>query len=185
MKLLIITVVVLILVCILIVFAKQPVLQQNISSKLKILNPTVAETPDTVLSLYPNSVSLVATKSAYIAIQIDTGRNHINSVQIELAYDPRVFGRIQVVPGPFFENPVIVYAENNMRSGRATYVLRPASNASVTGSGIVASLEVDKQKQATMSASTIVQILPKSVVTAHSIPFSLLKLAKGAVLQLQ
>ena len=106
--------------------------------------PTQAITPiepaaQTILSFGGLTSSPSAAYS--IPINIETLKNKVTAVQLEMQYDPKVLTNVVVTPGSFFKNPVILLNQIDAKTGRISYAfgINPTDQA-VAGNGIVATL---------------------------------------------
>lgn len=139
---------------------------------------------DTILSFSPDYVMLSTSEAASIDIKIDTGRNQITGVQVELAYDPEVFTDIKIEPGTFFPQANVLLNNNDKKSGRYSYALvLPPTTPPLTGSGTVAKVSLKKFANVSNTQSpTALTILPKSLVSAIGVEGSVLRETKSATI---
>ena len=139
-----------------------------IPSETPIQNPI-----QTTLTVSSNLIKL-STPSAYsTSINIDTGQDPVNKVQLEISYDPKTLTKIEITPGSFFENPEIFLKNIDPVNGRISFALGVQNgNTGIVGQGILATLSFATLQK---FASTSVSLLPKTQVTADGFPQSVLK----------
>jgi hypothetical protein len=125
-----------------------------------------------------NSPSLPNTYSADITIA--TGGDKITGAQLELSYDPKVLTDVQIKPGTFIQNPVILLKKVDETNGRISLAIGiPLGGTPPTGAGTVATITFNEVSTAT--GSTIIDFLPKTAVTATGIAQSVLKSSTGSL----
>lgn len=116
-----------------------------------------------------------------LPINIATGTNSVTAVQLELQYDPALLSSVAVIPGSFFTNPVLIFNEIDIPTGRISYALgiSPADSG-IKGSGVVANLTFEAN--AGIPQQTSILFLPKTLVTAEGITQSVLRATNPAQL---
>lgn len=137
----------------------------------------------TTLSLSPASASESSQLTQYtLAVVINTGENPVNSVQMELAYDPQALTNVTLAPGDFFQQPSALVDNINTVDGRISYALAEQIDLpGKMGTGSVALLSFNVSPTFTDKTTTIT-FLPKSAVAADRILESVLKKATGYTL---
>ncbi len=159
---------------ILIILAVFPVTQKTSISITP--TPTVESEAETVLTLTPAvaSTSAVASGSANYSMNVNilTGKNKVNAVQLELSYDSEALVNVDIKPGDFFTNPIVLLKNIDTETGRISYALAaPLGGDGKTGSGTVATLVFTPLGK----NETTVKFLPKTQVAADGIQTSVLK----------
>lgn len=160
---------------VLIVLAIFPVTQRTSVSITP--TPTIASPAQTVLAFGPPvaTSSAVASASATYSMDINilTGRNIVNAVQLELSYDPKALVNVDIKQDDFFTNPVVLLKNIDTVAGRISYALAvaPGQNGK-QGTGTIAILTF---KPATAGESTMIKFLPKTQVAAEGVQTSVLK----------
>ncbi len=159
---------------ILIVLAIFPVTQKTSVSITPI--PTIASQAQTVLAFAPPvaSTSAIASGSATYSMDVSilTGRNKVNAVQLELAYDPKALVNVDIKPGDFFTSPVVLLKNIDVVQGRISYALAISAGANgKQGTGTIATLSFN----ALSKAPTVIMFLPKTQVAAEGVQTSVLK----------
>lgn len=147
---------------------------------------SITPTPvaQSTLSLSPANLvvnPLIASRSA-LNINIDAS-NDVTGVQMELSFDPSLLKNVNIVPGNFFTNPLVLLKNINQKDGRVLYILAiTPSQEPRKGTGTVATLTFTPNAFATGSANKITEVkfLPKTVITARGIGASVLKSALPA-----
>jgi hypothetical protein len=139
-------------------------------------SPTIS-VAHSVLSLKPNPVKVVPGGVGQVSVEINTSDNPVTAVQLELSYDPKVLSNVQIVPGPLFQNSVVLINKNDPATGKFTYAFgRTPSQAPVQGTGVVATITFTARASATPSQLTL---LPTTLVTARGVATSVLKSSSG------
>ncbi len=163
-----------IITSILILLAVYPITQKpNVSTGPV---PTVTPVAQTVLVFAP-PVALVSTSSAVPTYSMDvnllSGRNRVNAVQLELSYDPKVLTNVDVKPGAFFTNPIVLLKNVDETAGRISYALAlsPVTGGKI-GTGTIAVLTFSSNAP---GQKTSIKFLSKTQVTAQGIRASVLK----------
>lgn len=136
--------------------------------------PPVAQT---ILLFGDLSMATDSAETLYsIPIIIQTGKNLVTGVQLELLYDPQIIANVSIQQGRFFSNPVVLLNSIDSDNGRISYAIGISPQDSAKkGEDIVATLTF-KAKPSTPSATTI-SFLPKTLVTAERVAQSVLKSA--------
>lgn len=134
--------------------------------------PPVAQT----ILLFGNlSMATDSAKPLYsIPIIIQTGKNFVTGVQLELFYDPQIITNVSIAQGPFFSNPVVLLNSIDSDNGRISYALGINPQDSGKKGEDIAATVTFKAKVASPTATSIT-FLPKTLVTADGISQSVLK----------
>lgn len=136
--------------------------------------PPVAQT---VILFDQTSMSTASANPLYsLPVIIQTGKNLVTGVQLELAYDPKIITNVSIQQGSFFSNPVVLLNNIDIEAGRISYALgiRPQDSAK-KGEDIVATLTF--RAKASTPTTTTISFLPKTLVTAEGVSQSVLKSA--------
>lgn len=150
------------------------------------LNRTETPTP-TPVSIAQTTLAMttpIASTSGLLDsdISINTNGNSVTAVQIELSYDPKDLGSVDISPGTFFKNPTELFKKIDAQNGRVSYAIGVSlGEKGATGSGVVATLSFSKFKTV---GTTSISFLPKSLVTSEGISQSVLKSATGTTFDL-
>ena len=137
----------------------------------------------TVLTLAPASASQSSQLTQYtLAVTMNTGENVVNSVQLELAYDPQALTNVTVAPGNFFQQPNTLVSNINTTDGRISYATAEQIDLpGRQGTGVVALISFNIAKDFT-NQSTQITFLPKTAIAADRILESVLRKATGYTL---
>lgn len=160
---------------VLIILAIFPVTQRTSVSIAP--TPIIKSTAETVLAFAPPiaSTSAVASGSATYSMDINilTGENKVNAIQLELSYDPKALFSVDIKPGDFLTSPTSLLKNVNATTGRISYALAvsPGANGK-QGTGTVAVLSF---KPFDITVPTAIRFLPKTQVAAEGIQTSVLK----------
>lgn len=146
--------------------------------------PTVSKDTKTDFAFTSLEISQDARASSVsgnyeVDIKIDTDKNEVTGVQLELTFDPSKLTKVNIVPGGFLLNPAVLIKDIDTKNGRITFALgnKPGEKA-VKGSGVVAVLSFSK---ATPEATNI-NFLPHSAVSAPGYNQSVLRETVSAVI---
>lgn len=105
-------------------------------------------------------------------VNIDSDDNEVTGVQLELSYDPKVLGKVDIKPGSFLLSPVVILKKIDTTSGRITYMLgNQLGEPGVKGKGTIAVISFSK----TGDKETSIDFLPQTLVTAQGLDQSVLK----------
>ncbi len=117
--------------------------------------------------------------SAEIDVNIDSGKNKVNGVQLEIAYDPKEVKINDIKPGSFFDNPLVISKKVDSEKGVVTLLLGSQINQKgIEGSGTVAVINFTK----TTSGDSQLSFNPGTLVTADGGSQSVLsKTASGSI----
>lgn len=154
-------------------------------NQVSISTPTVTEIlPQTDISLLEPTASKTAKlKSEFKSeIQIDTGQNKVTTVQLELSYNPKVLGSVDIASGSFFLNPTVLLKKIDPVGGTISYALSASDEKGISGKGILAILTFTPV--AGQSGETQISFLPKTQVTAENLLQSALKSTTAIVFSL-
>lgn len=148
-------------------------LEQNTNSSL----------PQTTLSISSNPTSYSSGSATFYEtnVIIDTGSNKIRSVQLELSFDPDMIKNVDINPGSFLINPIVLLKNIDEKTGRITFALSSSDNQGALGQGILAKISFKTLKK---SVSTTIDFLPKTKVSAEDTAESVLKSTVGALFNL-
>ena len=168
---LILTLLVLTIILVVVAITNKPSpMQTTRQSQQRIATPT--PTPPvpghTTLSLSPSPVTPLIGAPTIVNVIIDTGGDEVRSVQLEIAYDPKVLTGMTIRPGTFFTNPTVLPVGGvNQSTGRITYAIVPGSFKELQkGIGQVAQLSFYPRQAST--SSTAITVLDKSLVTGNT-----------------
>ena len=158
-----------------------------ISPKNEVNNPTVAEKEpvnpaDTTLSIDPTVKETANTYSS--TVTIDTGKNEVIGVQIELYYDPKVITNVNIVPLDFFASSTEILKKLDPVNGRISYALAtPLGDNGKRGQGNIAKITYSSVlgQEATIASFSF---LPKTEVSGIGTNASLLKAANDGTIQI-
>lgn len=117
------------------------------------------------------------------SVNIDSGQNKVTAVQLEISYDPKVLTNVDIKPGPFIQNPIVLLKKVDQANGRISLALGiPLGQKGIAGTGTVAVISFNQT--ATAKGSTVINFLPKTAVTAQGIAQSVLKTSTGKLFYL-
>jgi len=143
--------------------------------------PTYAKTTLTLSS----SPSAVPETSMYaLNADVSTNGNKLTAIQMELSYDPKAITNVDVLPGTFFSDPVVLLKKVDQATGRISYAIAIKANQdAVNGKGTVAIIQFEPVKGSTLTTTSI-SFLPKSMVADEGQKSSVLKSALGTIINL-
>jgi hypothetical protein len=130
------------------------------------------------------SAPIISSSSALQSnVEIATGRNKVTAVQLELTFNPKALTNVEIAPGTFFTNPVIILKKIDTENGRITYALGVGlGQKAVTGRGTLAVLTFIPV--AGKTEPTSINFLPKTEVAAQGQIMSVLRKSSGAIINL-
>lgn len=109
-----------------------------------------------------------------LPININTFKNKVTAVQLELQYDPEVLRDVAVVPGSFFANPEVLLNQVDSKTGRISYAFGVGlTRQGAVGQGTAATLTF--ATKAGVPQQTAIIFLPKTLVTAEGISETVLR----------
>jgi hypothetical protein len=118
--------------------------------------------------------SSASTLNYSLLLNIQTLKNKVTAVQLELQYDPAILNNVAIVPGSFFANPVVLLNQVDSETGRISYAVGiPPEGQGVVGNGTVANFTFSTK--AKVLEKTAIIFLPKTLVTAEGISESVLQ----------
>lgn len=142
--------------------------------------PTPVSIAQTTLEMFPP----VASTSGLLNsdIRVNTSSNAVSAVQVELSYDPKALGNVDITTGTFFKTPLELFKKIDTVNGRVSYAVGVGlREKGMSGRDVVATLSFTKLKTI---GSTSISFLPKSLVTSEGISQSVLKSATGTTFDL-
>lgn len=140
--------------------------------------PTYAQTTITLSNPVESSTSGMYETN----VEISTGSNKTTAVQLELSYNPKELLNVEITPGEFFTDPVVLLRKVDEVTGRISLAIgiEPVGEA-VSGTGIVASISFELNSGITSSS---INFIDKTQVSAESELKSVLKSATGVTFNL-
>jgi hypothetical protein len=146
--------------------------------------PTPTPPAQTILSLSPNPLN-ATTGTNEVLVEIDSGSNAVTTVQLELAYDPKLITNLKITPDTFLPNAVELLNKNDVTTGRASFALAILpSQPAQTGKGVVARITFNTRPATLITKETELTLLQKSLVTASGVSPSVLKEARSTKVML-
>lgn len=138
---------------------------------------------DTSLSI-EESVQEEEGNSYSSTVNIDTGKNGVVGVQLELYYDPTLITNVAVTPLEFFPQAVIVLKKIDQQNGRISYALTvsPGEEA-VKGMGQL--VKISYTPIGTEGINSAINFLPKTEVSGDTTAGSLLKLTSDGEINIE
>jgi hypothetical protein len=170
---------VLVLVIIATIFLVFALVQKtNTNTQIK---PSAASPRSYIQSNLLLSTPVIDSNGNYTSnVEITTGSNKVNGVDIRLSYDPRALANVDIKPGTFFTGPVVLLKKVNIAQATVTYTLAVnPSQKSANGKGTVAVLSFSR-----IDSTLPIQInfLPQTEVTAVGYVSSVLNTSTGVTL---
>lgn len=156
------------------IYTQNPNLNLTPNLNTKSIYPSYAHT---VLRLTPPERNSLLANSYSTDVSISTDKDRVTAAQLELTYDPKFITNVDIKPGNFIQNPVVLLKKVDQENGRIT--LHLGVNPAKEGEGIVATITFNEIPGIT--GSTIINFLPKTEVTAAGIAQSVLKESFGSL----
>lgn len=110
-------------------------------------------------------------------IAINSRDNNVSGAKLELVFDPKVLGNVDIKPGSFLPNPTVISKKIDAVNGRITYVLESADG--VKGEGTVAVISFSKLT----NQETTINFLPQTQVSAQGFDQSVLKETVSGIIE--
>lgn len=156
------------------------------SLKLPVMKKT-APTPTPYISPAHTTLKInqpVATASAWTSdIVINTGSNKVAAIDLEILYGPNAITGVDIKPGNFFKDPVILAKKIDPAASKITYILGVGlGQKPVTGTGTLATISFTKIAGATGQTGLV--FLSGTGVSASGEIVSVLKTVTNAVFPL-
>lgn len=120
--------------------------------------------------------SASALKSFSTDVEILTGDNKVTAVQLEIKYNPALLTNVTVLPGDFFQNPIILLEKIDTEEGIISYALGTDANG-ISGEGVVATISFNERLNA--RGNTSFELLSKTAVSAEDEEESVLRETSG------
>ena len=175
----VVLIVVLALIATVLVFIALPKNQKDLLPKL--INKEAVNPADTTLAISDAQKNEDTTYSSIVSI--DTGKNNVNAVQIELIYDPNAISNVKVTPMDFFPEYVELLNNVDNKNGRISYALAVAPGQERTkGAGDIAKITYTINQS---SVSTSFNFLPKTDVAGDTTAVSLLKSTTNGTINIE
>ncbi|MEK7186353.1 MAG: cohesin domain-containing protein [Patescibacteria group bacterium] len=151
--------------------------------------PTVPKEGAPVELSYAQSVLTISSPvegsdSTFSAnVEISSGENKVNGVQIELSFDPTKITDVDIKPGTFLKEPIELFETINQQSGSVSYAIAASPGAdNISGVGTVATITF--RQIGTIGDSTSIDFEPKTSVTSLEIDKPILKSASSVIFQI-
>lgn len=146
----------------------------SIESRLPKLTESVEE-QDTLakgtLSLAPTVQNLLPGQTGAVELFITTENSTPAIIQFEIAYDPITVTPLQITPGKYFNNPIVVLNSVNPRNGRISYALKCSADFKKDPNASCGNNQVDSVARITFNVNpgagrteTTFDILPKTLL---------------------
>jgi hypothetical protein len=138
-----------------------------------IVSPKLENPVQTSLTISSTAVKLATPSSYSTNIIINTGKNTVNKVQLEISYDPNELTNVSIETGKFFTNPQVFLKNVDKANGRISFAIGVQdSEEGILGQGVVAKLSFTAYQK---DATTSITLLPKTKVTANDYSQSVLR----------
>lgn len=85
------------------------------------------------LFLSPELQSVAAGQQSLVDVNLETENATPTILQFEIAYNPNVLTPTAILPGKYFDQPVVLLDKINPRNGRISYALKCADTSTVCG----------------------------------------------------
>lgn len=116
--------------------------------------------------------SVSETGTSQVDVNIDSADNKITGVQLEISYDPKAIGNVDIKQGSFLPNSTVIRKQIDPTTGHISFVLgSQLGKPGIKGQGVVATITYNKLT----NDETIIGFLPQTLVTADGYDLSVLK----------
>lgn len=155
--------------------ALQPTQQQKTQTAVQ---PTPTPAASTTFSFVPNPL-ILSSSSGSVDIMVNTESNKLTAAQFEIQYDPAMVTTVDITPGTFFVNPVVLYKNIDVANGKISYAfgIQPTGDEK-QGTGTLATITF-KSLMNTTGQDTTFTFLPKTQASQQGILTSVLKNAEN------
>lgn len=85
------------------------------------------------LFLSPELQSVAAGQQSIVDVNLQTENATPTILQFEIAYNPNVVTPISIIPGKYFDRPIVLLNQINPRNGRISYALKCSDTSTVCG----------------------------------------------------
>ncbi len=138
---------------------------------------------DTSLSI-DQSIKNEESNEYYSIVNIDSGKNSVIGVQLELYYDPSLITNVSVTPLDFFPQAVEVLKKIDQQNGRISYAITVSpGETSVKGQGQL--VKINYAPIGNEGISSVINFLPKTEVSGDTTAGSLLKLTSDGEINIE
>ena len=106
-----------------------PTGSKNVEADIAFTTLTISEAPriSSVSGIYEMDVL------------INSDKNEITGVQVEISFDPEVLSRVDILPADFLDSPEVLIKDIDSKNGRITFALGNRRGvAAAKGSGVIA-----------------------------------------------
>lgn len=132
---------------------------------------------DTTLSIEPANKN--TNRNRVYNVIIDTGKNKVTAVQLELVFDPNVLRNVEISALDFLPGSIELLNNIDVNNGRISFALTVGPEQDgVMGTGSIAQISFSLSSQSALP--TFINFLPKTEVSAQNITSSVLKEAFDA-----
>ena len=147
--------------------------------------PAVVPFAKTTITLSSSPSAVTNELNLYsLDTQISTGDNKITAVQLEISYDPKALTNVDILPGDFLNDPIVLLKNVDEKNGRISYAIAiKMGQAAVSGNGSIAKIEFSPLEGSNLTTTSI-NFLPKTKVSAEGQSKSVLKSALGTIIDL-
>lgn len=138
---------------------------------------TIVSPADTTLSIQP-SLKDPASKSYSSVVYVDSGKNVVNGIQLELYYDPKIITNVSITALNFFPSSTEILKKIDQANGRISYAIASSIGENgVKGKGNLAKITYTPVLGSGIDTSSF-NFLPKTEVSGLGTDASLLKETK-------
>jgi hypothetical protein len=147
--------------------------------------PTVLPFAKTTITLSSSPTATFTNPDVYVLdSMISTEDNKITAVQLELSYDPKALTKVDILPGTFFKDPVVLLKNIDEKNGRISYAIAiKMGQQAVGGTGTIAQIQFSPLPGSNLTTTSI-SFLPKTKVSAQGEAKTVLKSALGTTIDL-
>jgi hypothetical protein len=124
--------------------------------------------PEYSLSINPNLMTIIASDSAELNIQLDAETTTPQQgdsllIQLEIAYDPSVFFKADILPGNYLAEPEVILHKVDSKNGRISYAIRGIRSLQNHSSDSVARVKFNLFNN-WAEGTTSISLLPKTSI---------------------
>jgi hypothetical protein len=137
---------------------------------------------DTVLTISSTPQKQASISAYKVNVDIDTGKNKVTKVQLELSFNPLLLTNVDIIPGPFFDQGQILLKNIDSENGRISFAIKQSPDENgVTGKKSLATILFTTTKALPLGSQISINFEPKTQVSAINTSESVLKSTTGAL----
>lgn len=160
-------------------------LSKDAPLKQMVQKTTQEETNDADTSLsIEESTKAEEGNNYFSTVNINTGKNGVIGVQLELYYDPTLITNVTITPLDFFPQAVEVLKKVDQQNGRISYALTVSPGEEAV-KGVGELVKINYTPIGAEGVNSVINFLPKTEVSGDTTAGSLLKLTSDGEINIE